>query len=50
MIRKMYLKFEVDTFKTKEFIVTVIFFKLKNLSKWGDNSCNIGPRVMYLVT
>jgi hypothetical protein len=44
------MKFEVDTFKTKEVIVKINIFQVRNLSKWGDNSCNIGARVMNLVT
>jgi hypothetical protein len=48
MITNKYLKFEVDTLKTKKVIVKNIFQE-KNLSLWGDNSCNIGARVMNLV-
>jgi hypothetical protein len=43
------LKFEVDTFKTKV-IVKKTFSNKKNLSLWADNSCDIGARVMNLVT
>jgi hypothetical protein len=46
----MYLKFEVATFKTKEIKVKNNIFQANNLSSWGDNSCNIGARVMNIVT
>jgi hypothetical protein len=37
------------TFKTKEVIIKNSTFQVKK-SSWGDNSCNIGARVMNLVT
>jgi hypothetical protein len=39
MIRDMILKFEVDTFKTKEVILKKnAFLSKKNLNSWRDNS------------
>jgi hypothetical protein len=45
-IRNIYLKFEVDTLKSKE----VIIFLKKILSSKRDKSVNIASRVMNIVT
>jgi hypothetical protein len=46
MIKNIYLKFEVDTFKNKE----VIIFLNENLSLRENKSENIASTVMTLVT